>query len=171
MRTLIDDLLAYSRTGRSERPPEAVDIERLVAEVAETLRSRGGEPRIEWGGLPTVHGDAGELRQLFQNVVGNAVKFVAPGVRAHVRVQAARAGARWRFTVDDNGVGISSRHADRVFGMFQRLHSRDVFEGTGIGLAIAKKVVEHHGGEIRVAPREDDGTRFEFTLAERSEPA
>ena len=169
MRALIEDLLAYSRAGRSVRPAEPVDTAKLVADVAETLRARGGEPRIEWGELPVVHGDAVQLGQLFQNVIGNAVKFVAPGVRAHVRIRAQRDDGRWRFTVDDNGIGISPRHAERVFGMFQRLRSRDEFEGTGIGLAIAKKVAELHGGDIRVAPHEDGGARFEFTLAAGAE--
>ena len=79
-------------------------------------------------------------------------------------ISAARAGERWRFTVEDNGIGIEPRHVERVFGMFQRLHTRDEFEGTGIGLAIARKVVERHGGEISAAPRDAGGTCFAFTL-------
>ena len=171
MRKLIEDLLAYSRAGRSERPTEAVNTARVVGEVASTLRAlaEGDPPEIEFGELPTVEGDPAQLVQLFQNLVGNGVKFVAPGVRPHVVVSAARAGEQWRFTVEDNGIGIEARHADRVFGMFQRLHTRDEFDGTGIGLAIARKVVERHGGEISAAPRDGGGTCFAFTLPARED--
>jgi light-regulated signal transduction histidine kinase (bacteriophytochrome) len=166
MRALIDDLLAYSRAGHSERPHEPVDTGQVVAEVAETLRAQACEerPDIEWSELPVVTGDAGLLRQLFQNVIGNGVKFVATAVHPRVRIAAVREGELWRFTVDDNGVGIAPHQIERVFGMFQRLHTRDEFEGTGIGLAIAKKVVENHGGTIHVRGRDRGGTRFEFTL-------
>jgi PAS domain S-box-containing protein len=170
MRALIEDLLAYSRAGRSERPLERVNTERVVAEVAGTLRALAGErpPEIEWHDLPVVEGDPAQLVQLFQNLIGNAVKFVAPGVTPVVRVGAEREEGRWRFTVEDNGIGIQPRHVERVFGMFQRLHTRDEFEGTGIGLAIARKVVERHGGEISAAPREQGGTCFAFTLPDRA---
>jgi PAS domain S-box-containing protein len=173
MRTLIEDLLAYSRAGRSERPTAAVDTGRVVAEVAGTLHALAGEaqPRIEWEELPTVEGDAAQLAQLFQNLIGNGVKFVAPGVRPHVRISAEPDADGWRFSVDDNGIGIDERHAERVFGMFQRLHTRDEFEGTGIGLAIARKVVERHGGRITAAPLPDGGSCFTFTLPAREEPA
>ena len=136
--------------------------------MASTLRALAHEapPEIEWGPLPTVQGDPAQLVQLFQNVIGNAVKFVAPGVRPYVTVRAEDEGGIWRFTIEDNGIGIEPRHAERVFGMFQRLHTRDQFEGTGIGLAIARKVVERHGGEISAAPREQGGSRFTFTLPE-----
>ena len=166
MRTLIEDLLAYSRAGRSERPTERVNTARVVAEVAGTLRALANEapPEIEWAELPVVEGDPAQLVQLFQNVIGNAVKFVAPGVTPVVRVGAERDGRLWRFTVEDNGIGIEPRHAERVFGMFQRLHTRDQFAGTGIGLAIARKVVERHGGDISAAPREQGGSCFTFTV-------
>jgi PAS domain S-box-containing protein len=166
MRALIEDLLAYSRAGRSERPLESVNTARVVAEVAGTLRALAHEapPVIEWDGLPVVKGDPAQLVQLFQNLIGNAVKFAAPGVLPRVEVRAAREDDRWRFTVEDNGIGIDPRHAERVFGMFQRLHTREQFEGTGIGLAIARKVVERHGGEISAAPRDGGGSCFAFTL-------
>ena len=173
MRALIDDLLAYSRAGRSERATEPVDTSRVVAEVAGTLHALAGDAqvRIEWEELPTVEGDAPQLAQLFQNLIGNGVKFVAPGVRPHVRIAAAREAHGWRFSVEDNGIGIDERHAERVFGMFQRLHTRDEFEGTGIGLAIARKVVERHGGEISAAPRPAGGSCFTFTLPVQEEGA
>ena len=166
MRALIEDLLAFSRAGRSERPTESVDTARVVGEVAATLRALAGDdpPEIEWAALPSVEGDPQQLVQLFQNLIGNAVKFVAPGVRPRVMVSAERDGGAWRFAIEDNGIGIEPRHAERVFGMFQRLHTREEFEGTGIGLAIARKVVEAHGGRISATSRETGGTCFEFTL-------
>jgi signal transduction histidine kinase len=138
----------------------------VVGEVAATMRALAHDepPVIEWQDLPTVQGDPQQIVQLFQNLIGNAVKFVAPGVCPHVVVRAEPEGSAWRFAIEDNGIGIEPRHAERVFGMFQRLHTRDEFEGTGIGLAIARKVVELHGGDISAAPREQGGTRFTFTL-------
>jgi PAS domain S-box-containing protein len=165
MRTLIEDLLAYSRAGRSERPPEPVDLSALVEAIAATV-SAAGDPRpvVEWSELPTVPGEAAQLQQLLQNLISNGVKFVAPGTVPHVRVSAERDGGNWLVTVEDNGIGIEPRHDERIFGMFQRLHTRDAFPGTGIGLAIARKVVERHGGRIWVEPRLGGGTRFRFTL-------
>jgi PAS domain S-box-containing protein len=166
MRTLIEDLLAYSRAGRSERPPEPVNTDRVVGEVAATLRALANDepPEIHWDELPVVEGDPQQVVQLFQNLIGNAVKFVPPGVQPRVQVSAARDGGAWRFAIEDNGIGIEPRHAERVFGMFQRLHTRDEFEGTGIGLAIARKVVERHGGRISAGPRPQGGSCFVFTL-------
>jgi light-regulated signal transduction histidine kinase (bacteriophytochrome) len=162
MRTLIEDLLAYSRAGRAEREPVPVDLTAVVGEVASTFAAQG---EIDWGPMPTIVGDPAQLRQLFQNLIGNGVKFVAEGVTPRVRVAAERAGETWRIAVEDNGIGIDPQNAEKVFGMFQRLHTRDEFEGTGIGLAVCRKVVQLHGGEIRAVPLQQGGTRFEFTLA------
>jgi PAS domain S-box-containing protein len=163
MRVLIEDLLAYSRTGAVERPPEPVDMGALVAAIADTVTG-DPPPAIEWDDLPTVTGEPGQLVQLLQNLISNAIKFVAPGTVPHVRVSAERDGDVWRFAVDDNGIGIEPEYAERIFGMFQRLHTRDTFPGTGIGLAIARKVVEHHAGSISAEPRPEGGTRMAFTL-------
>jgi PAS domain S-box-containing protein len=159
LRALIDDLLAYSRVGRSERPPEPVDLEALVAGIAASLSAP-----IEWEGLPTVRGDSRALAQLLQNLISNAVKFVPAGTEPHVRVSAESDNGEWRVAVDDNGIGIDPDQTERIFGMFQRLHSRDAFPGTGIGLAIARKVVEGHGGRIWAEARPEGGTRMTFTL-------
>jgi PAS domain S-box-containing protein len=168
LRTLIDDLLAYSRAGRSERPAEPVDVGATVRTIATHLAAtRDPAPVIECADLPTVSGDAAQLTQLLQNLISNAVKFVPADTVPHVRVSAERDGPSWRFAVEDNGIGIDPEHAEQIFGMFQRLHSRERYPGTGIGLAIARKVVEHHGGRIWVEPRPEAGTRLAFTLPDQ----
>jgi light-regulated signal transduction histidine kinase (bacteriophytochrome) len=166
MRDLIDDLLTYSRAGRGGQPSAPVDTHALAERAADAARAqeeaRGA--RVAIGPLPTVTGDPQALGQLFQNVVGNAVKFVPADRAADVAIGAERDGAQWRFTVTDNGIGLEPAHAERIFGMFQRLHTRDEYPGTGIGLAIARKVVERHGGRIWAEPRAEGGSRFCFTL-------
>jgi PAS domain S-box-containing protein len=161
MRDLIDDLLTYSRAGRGDGPLGPVES-RDVAEFAASTVERAAEIRI--GALPTVHGDRQQLGQLFQNLIGNAVKFVPEERDPVVDVTAERDGAFWRFSIADNGIGLEPGHAERIFRMFQRLHTREDYPGTGIGLAIAKKVVERHGGTIWAEPRPEGGSRFSFTL-------
>jgi PAS domain S-box-containing protein len=166
MRDLIDDLLTYSRAGRGDGPPEPVDSRALVEHVVESLRTveDAREAHFTLGDLPTVVGDRHQLGQLFQNLIGNAVKFVPEDRVPEIAVRAERDGARWRFEVADNGIGMEPAHAERIFRMFQRLHTRDEYPGTGIGLAIAKKVVERHDGTIWAEPRPEGGSRFCFTL-------
>jgi PAS domain S-box-containing protein len=161
MRDLIDDLLTYSRAGRGDGQLGPVDS-RAIAEFAAGTVEREAEVRI--AALPTVLGDRQQLGQLFQNLIGNAVKFVPEDRVPEVEVAAERDGAMWRFSICDNGIGLDAAHAERIFRMFQRLHTRDDYPGTGIGLAIAKKVVERHGGTIRAEPRPEGGSRFSFTL-------
>jgi PAS domain S-box-containing protein len=164
LRTLIDDLLAYSRAGRSPRPPDPVDVGEIVTTIATNVTvAYDPPPQIACDGLPTLHGDARELRQLFQNLISNAVKFVAPDTVPRVRVSAEQHGPWWQIAVDDNGIGIDPEQSERIFGMFQRLHGRETYPGTGIGLAIARKVVEHHGGRIWAEPGPQGGTRVAFT--------
>jgi PAS domain S-box-containing protein len=166
MRGLIDDLLTYSRAGRVDRALEPVASGDVARRVAEDLRARedGAAARFEIGELPAVLGDPGQLGQLFQNLMGNAVKFVPDGRTPVVSVTAEADGDFWRFAVEDNGIGLDAAHRERVFRMFQRLHSRDEYPGTGIGLAIAKKVVERHGGTIWAEAAAGGGARFCFTL-------
>jgi PAS domain S-box-containing protein len=160
MRSLLDDLLAYARVGHSNREPQPVDAGELARTVAATV---AGDAGVKVGELPVVRARPAELEQLLANLLGNAVKFVAPGRRAEVEVRAARDGSCGRFEVADNGVGVDPRDAERAFGMFARLHGADEYPGTGIGLAIAQKVVENAGGEIWVSPRDGGGSVFAFT--------
>jgi PAS domain S-box-containing protein len=160
MRVLLEDLLAYARVGHSGREPEPVDAGELCRAVATTVAASA---EVEVGELPVVRARPRELEQLLANLLGNAAKFVPPDRRPHVEVRAHRDGPCWCFEVADNGVGIDPRQAERVFGMFQRLHSGDEYPGTGIGLAIAQKVVENAGGRIWVQPRDGGGSIFAFT--------
>jgi signal transduction histidine kinase len=124
----------------------------------------GPAPVIELGDLPAVRGDAQQLGQLFQNVLGNALKFTPADRAAEVSVCAEPVDEGWRFTVADRGIGIDAAHAERIFRMFQRLHGREEYPGTGVGLAIARKVVERHGGRIWAEPRPGGGTCLVFEL-------
>jgi PAS domain S-box-containing protein len=164
MRALIEDLLAYSRAGRADRPLEPVDLGEVVGRVVDDLHAAGITLVATVAQLPTVPGDPAQLHQLFANLLGNACKFVAPGRIPAVSVHVLPGEGHWRFVVDDNGIGFDPDHVDRMFRMFQRLHTREAYAGTGIGLAIAKKVVERHGGEIAAFPRPEGGSRFTFTL-------
>ena len=161
MQRLIDDLLIYSRVGTIQRPPERVDSDRIVREVVQSLDAAD---RVRWSGLPPVEGHRSELVQLFQNLIGNALKFVPAGREARVEVAATRDGEQWRFTVEDNGIGIDPARAEELFEPFQRGPAVEGYDGTGVGLAIARKVVEQHGGRLWVEPTGGDGSRFCFTL-------
>lgn len=166
MQAFIRDLLQYSRVGTQRRPFEAVDTAALLRQVLENFRFAleevGGKVVLEEP-LPTVMGDPMQLAQLFQNLIGNALKFRSQEP-PRIRVSASVEGGMARFTVQDNGIGLDPADAGRIFVIFQRLHSRDEYEGTGIGLSICKKIVERHGGRIGVDSRKGEGAAFYFTL-------
>jgi PAS domain S-box-containing protein len=166
MQALINDLLAYSRVGRGGLELAPVDCGEVVAKVLRNLEASLEESgaEVEVGELPVVDGDASQLGQLFQNLIANAVKFRRPGDKPHIVLAAAPDEGGWRFSVTDNGIGIEPQYAERVFSMFQRLHGRDQYAGTGIGLSICRKIVELHGGHIWVEPAPAGGSRFLFTL-------
>lgn len=166
MQRVIDDLLAYAKVGReTSREPVACDgvLEQTLAALAQRIEETGAIVTVE--SLPTVEGDRTQLGQLFQNLIGNALKFTGDA-RPEVHVSAARDGQAWRFSVRDNGLGIDPQHAERIFEPFRRLHTRHAFPGTGIGLAIAKRIVELHGGRIWVETASGGGSVFTFTIAD-----
>ncbi|MET8148328.1 ATP-binding protein [Actinoplanes sp. NPDC049668] len=165
MQRLINDLLAFSRIGRLAAGFTEVDLDRVLTEVRSQLEGRGGkDAEIVWAGLPTVEGEEPLLTTLFVNLIGNSLKFRRPGVPAVVTVSAERQEHEWRINVRDNGIGIEAEFADKVFVIFQRLHARDAYEGTGIGLAIVKKIVEYHGGRIWLDLDVAEGASIYFTL-------
>jgi len=162
MQRLINDLLAFSRIGRVTTGFVDVDLNSVVDEVIAQRSPAGG--RITRGDLPTVRGEEPLLTALLTNLVGNAVKFRKPDSRIEIHVDAARVGDEWELSVRDNGIGIGPEFAEKVFVIFQRLHSKEAYPGTGIGLAICKKIVEYHGGRIWVDTDHEDGTLIRFTI-------
>jgi light-regulated signal transduction histidine kinase (bacteriophytochrome) len=171
MQRLIDDLLAYSRAGTSEYRFGPVDVGELVRDtlvgMQATVTDSGAA--VEVAELPEVWGDEGQLRQLFQNLIGNGIKFRRPEEPPRVEVTAERQGRTWRFRVSDNGIGIDPRHAERIFSVFKRLHGRDEYPGSGIGLSICKRIVERHHGRIAVEASPFGGSTFAFTIPDREE--
>ena len=167
MQQQIRDLLEYSRVTSHRGEPERVNCNDVLADVLEDLRAGIADSgaAVEHPRLPSVLGDRTQIRQLFQNLIGNALKFARDGEAPRVELEAGRDGDHWLFTVRDHGIGIEPRHAERVFVIFQRLHARGRYPGTGMGLALCKKIVEQHGGRIWVESRTDgDGATFRFQL-------
>jgi len=164
MQTLIQDLLAFSRIGRNGAALGHVDCGAVMEEV---LLSLG--PAMEETGalvthtaLPVVWADRSQMVQVFQNLIGNAIKF--RGEDPAISVQAEKAGEQWLFSVSDNGIGIAPEYAENIFVVFQRLHARTEYPGNGIGLAICKKIIQRYGGKIWVEPRAGHGSIFKFTM-------
>ena len=165
MQLLIQDLLTYSRVGRLQKEPTPVDCETVLKQVLHNL-----QPLIEENGalvthdpLPTLPANAAQFGQLFQNLIGNAIKFHGEQPPC-VQIAAVRDKQEWVFSVRDNGIGIEPQYADRIFRMFQRLHSREAYPGTGIGLAVCQKIVQRHGGRIWVESQPGHGATFYFTI-------
>jgi PAS domain S-box-containing protein len=165
MQQLIQDLLAYSRVGAHGEPFQPTDctalVQQALANLALTIQESGA--RVTYDPLPTVSGAEGQLTRLWQNLIGNALKYrSARPPQVHITVQPQ--GSAWQFAVQDNGIGFEPHQAERIFGVFQRLHSRGAYPGTGIGLAICRKIVERHGGCIWAEGRPGEGATFYFTL-------
>jgi light-regulated signal transduction histidine kinase (bacteriophytochrome) len=165
MRELIQDLLAYSRVGTQGQPFTTTDCETVLQEVLVNLQLviEENSAVITYDPLPIVMADASQLRQLFQNLLGNALKFHS-NRPPHLHIGSRREADHWLLWVRDNGIGLDAKFAERIFVIFQRLHSRNEYPGTGIGLAICKKIVELHHGRIWVDSQPGQGSTFYFTL-------
>jgi two-component system, LuxR family, sensor kinase FixL len=179
MQVLIQDLLSLSRVASHAKPFAPVDLADVARVVISDLEVRITERngRVEAGRLPVVFGDRGQLAQLLQNLIGNGLKFQKPGETPLVKVDAESValpdglGAAWNITVEDNGIGFDEKYRDRIFQIFQRLHGRNEYEGTGIGLAICRKIVERHGGAIAAHSSPGAGAKFVITLPQRESGA
>jgi len=165
MQRLIQDLLAYSRVGTKGRELANTSSEDALWQALSNLRGAIEESGalVTHDPLPEVMADETQLIQLFQNLVGNAIKYQNHGI-PKIHIGALNGGKQYRFSIRDNGLGIDPQYFERIFGMFQRLHKREEFSGTGIGLAICKKIVERHGGQISVESQPGIGSVFSFAL-------
>lgn len=164
MGMLIDDLLAFSRLGSKPVERVTVDMHGLVSQVA-VEACGGSDPRVEIGSLPAAEGDPSLLRQVWVNLVSNALKYSAPrGDAARITITGERDGNWLRYRITDNGVGFDMQYADKLFGVFRRLHSQEQFEGTGVGLAIVQRVVTRHGGTVTATAEPDNGAVFTIVL-------
>jgi signal transduction histidine kinase len=171
-RELIKGLLEYSRAGRGELRSDPVDCERVVSEVLDVLAGAIEEAgaTVTVGTLPVIRGDRRNLAQVFQNLIGNAVKFSDGDPQ--VEVSARRVDESWWFAVSDNGIGMDAAEAEEIFEPFHRLHGEGAYPGTGIGLAVCERIVEHHGGRIWAESEPGRGSTFRFTVpADAGAPA
>lgn len=166
MQALINDLLAYSRVGTHGRPFEPTDVNQVVRQAMRNLQLAIEESgaTISCETLPTVLADGQQLTQVFQNLLGNALKFRAKDRAPVIHIAVEPRNGEWLFSVRDNGIGLDPQYSEKIFQMFQRLHTKGEYPGTGIGLAICKKIVERHGGRIWVDSRPGEGATFYFTI-------
>jgi light-regulated signal transduction histidine kinase (bacteriophytochrome) len=166
MQGLILDLLAFSRVNTTRQQIARTDAEDVLAEAERALDAslREADATLTHDPLPVVMADPTQLAQVFANLISNAVKFRKPDVPLRVHVGVRRLDGVWEFSVADNGIGIEPEYFDRIFVIFQRLHTKDTYPGTGIGLAIVKRIIDRHGGTIRVESTPGEGTTFVFTL-------
>ena len=170
MQIMIKDLLEYSRVGTNAvvfKPANSLSaVEKAVSNLRAAIQDSGA--KVTCDALPVVTADEPQLVRLFQNLIGNAIKFRSEEP-PKVHIAAGKEDDRWIFSIKDNGIGIDPRQAERIFVIFQRLHTREEYAGTGIGLAICKKIVERHGGSIWVESETGKGSTFFFTLPCRGE--
>jgi signal transduction histidine kinase len=166
MQRLINDLLAFSRIGRLTTGFTEVDMNKVMGDVAgQTEAARQyADAELTWGEMPVIRGEEPLLTNLLANLVSNSIKFRRPDVPPKVHVSARLVGDEWEISCQDNGIGIEPEFADKIFVIFQRLHAKDAYPGTGIGLAIVKKIVEYHGGRVWVDTDTGEGTAIRFTL-------
>jgi light-regulated signal transduction histidine kinase (bacteriophytochrome) len=171
MQTLIQDLLSLSRVASNSKPFTSVDLGDVVRTVVSDLEMRiqDAGANVAIGELPVVFGDRGQMAQLFQNLIGNGIKFRKPDVSPVVKIESephtlATGAPGWQIIVEDNGIGFDEKYRDRIFQIFQRLHGRNEYEGTGIGLAICRKIVDRHGGALTANSSPGAGARFVIAL-------
>jgi signal transduction histidine kinase len=166
MQALVQDLLSYSRVGAHALKIESIDTETLLEQVKQNLRLSiiESQARITNDPLPRLNADSTKLTQVFQNLIGNAMKFAKPEQNPMIHISAEYCGSEWVFSVRDNGIGFEPRHAERIFGIFQRLHPVGAYGGTGIGLAISKRIVVAHGGRVWAQSKLGIGSTFFFTI-------
>lgn len=169
MRQIILDLLEYSRVGRTEINPEETDLEELIDDVLALYKKTIEETqaKITKSKLPALYTDKPLIRQIFQNLIGNSLKYHKEGVHPEITIAAEDVSDYWLFSVADNGIGIEQEYFDQIFIIFKRLHNREVYPGTGMGLAITKKIVENMGGKIWVTSEMDRGSRFNFLIPKK----
>lgn len=166
MRTLIDDLLSYSRVHSTAKPFAPVDLNQVLADVLSDLEIRIDQTKakIEVDPAPVIEADMSQMRQLFQNVIGNALKFQKPDLAPFIRIRTTINGDTCRISVEDNGIGFDEKYLDRIFSIFQRLHGRLEYEGTGVGLAVVKRIAERHGGSVTAKSKPNEGSTFIIEL-------
>ena len=166
MSRLVNDLLNLAHVGRQELKREPTSLNALIEEVIADLRRETDGRDIEWriAQLPAIEGDPGLLKQVFANLLSNSVKYSRPRQRAIIEIGVRKMNEETVLYVRDNGVGFNMKYADKLFGVFQRLHRAEEFEGTGVGLAIVERVVRRHGGHIWAESELDKGATFYFTL-------
>lgn len=172
MGTLIDDLLAFSRVGRAEIQKTTVSLKQIASEALSEVRKETGERDIVWkmGELPNVNGDRSMLRLVFVNLVSNAVKFTRARPDAEIEIGCADGNQHETvFFIRDNGVGFDMKYVNKLFGVFQRLHRTEEFEGTGIGLATVQRIIHRHGGRVWAEGLINGGATFYFSLPKTCE--
>ena len=169
MEQLLDDLLIFSQVSSHSESFHIVDLNTILSEVLEDLNISRLKENIKIGSLPRVEAHIPQMRQLFQNLISNSIKFHKEGITPKVEIQGKQTNTgHWKIYIKDQGIGFDEKYRDLIFRPFERLHGVDEFEGTGMGLAICKKIVERHGGEITARSQPDQGACFIFTLQEKN---
>lgn len=167
MKHLIKDLLDFSRVGRTEKPFKKINIEKIVQNAISDfeLYIKEAKAKITYSNMPVIVGDKIRIQQVFHNLISNAMKFRKIDEKPVIQLDCEEMDDYWLFSIKDNGVGIEEKHFKRIFGVFKRLYTREEYPGTGIGLALCKKIINNHGGKIWVISEKDKGSTFYFTIA------
>ncbi len=167
MRQIILDLLEFSRVGRTEDKLEDVAVDVILDEIKHLYRKRIEERKVKiiCKELPVIKAPKSPIRQVFQNIISNAIKYSKQEVNPIITIDAIETEDFWEFSIKDNGIGIDKEYFDRIFVIFQRLHRRDEYSGTGMGLAVTKKIIENLGGQIWLESAEGEGSKFHFSIS------